>query len=197
MVKRGENRSAQRTRRLIREAFCQLVQEKDASKITVTDIVKRADIHRSTFYTHYPDVNGLMEELEREAADHISEILSAQYEKLFDDPVEFIRSLNKNMDQEEFRTPDPKLCSQQAIDALIHLLVRYTMNIPQISDAVKARTDFQIQAYFFAGGIATAYKHWYLGELDCTLEDLAVSIGNNIAAFYRQSDANNEPVTQG
>ena len=31
-------------------------ERKDLSKITVTDIVNRADINRATFYAHYPDV---------------------------------------------------------------------------------------------------------------------------------------------
>ncbi|MBR2950520.1 MAG: TetR family transcriptional regulator, partial [Lachnospiraceae bacterium] len=63
MAEKKENRSAIRSRRLIREALLELLQEKKFEKITVTDIVKRADINRSTFYAHYPDVMGLLEEL--------------------------------------------------------------------------------------------------------------------------------------
>lgn len=32
-------------------------------KIAVTDVVKGADINRSAFYAHYPDVRGLVEAL--------------------------------------------------------------------------------------------------------------------------------------
>ena len=50
---RAEYRSAIRSRRMIREAYTVLLKEKDLSKITVTDIVNRADINRATFYAHY------------------------------------------------------------------------------------------------------------------------------------------------
>ncbi len=34
----------------------ELIQEKDVEKITVTDIITRADINRGTFYAHYQDI---------------------------------------------------------------------------------------------------------------------------------------------
>jgi len=63
MAEKKEYRSAIRSRRLINQAFLELLREKPFEKITVTDIVKRADINRSTFYAHYPDVRGLVEVL--------------------------------------------------------------------------------------------------------------------------------------
>ena len=58
---KAEYRSAIRSRRLIREAYTQLLKEKNLQKITVTDIVTRAEINRATFYAHYPDVRGVTE----------------------------------------------------------------------------------------------------------------------------------------
>ena len=74
MEKRKEYRSAVRSRRLIRSAFLELLREKAYEKITVTDIVTRADINRSTFYAHYPDVRGLVEEIVGEAITHSTEL---------------------------------------------------------------------------------------------------------------------------
>ena len=45
-------------------------------KITVTDIVTRADINRSTFYAHYPDVRGLVEALMDQAVNASMELVS-------------------------------------------------------------------------------------------------------------------------
>ena len=56
MGERKVYKSALRSRKWIRQAFMELLREKDFEKITVTDIVNRADINRSTFYAHYPDV---------------------------------------------------------------------------------------------------------------------------------------------
>ena len=53
----GLNSSSKKTRKLIKKAFAELIHEKkELSKITVTELVKRADITRSTFYTHYDDI---------------------------------------------------------------------------------------------------------------------------------------------
>ena len=50
---RAEYRSAIRSRRMIREAYTVLLKEKDLSKITVTDIVNRADIPRSSVFAFF------------------------------------------------------------------------------------------------------------------------------------------------
>ena len=76
MVEKKEYRSAVRSRRLIRTALLELLQEKKFEKITVTDIVKRADINRSTFYAHYPDVMGLLEELMEDTVNRSIDLVS-------------------------------------------------------------------------------------------------------------------------
>jgi AcrR family transcriptional regulator len=54
-----QDRRSQRTRHLVGEAFVQLLREKGYSAITVSDIIARADIGRSTFYSHYRDKDDL------------------------------------------------------------------------------------------------------------------------------------------
>jgi AcrR family transcriptional regulator len=49
-----------RTRTALADAFLDLVVEKGYEKITVQDILDRADIARSTFYAHYRDKEGLL-----------------------------------------------------------------------------------------------------------------------------------------
>lgn len=48
----------------IYDAFFMLLKEKELEKITVSDVVKRAGIVRSTFYNHYENVPALMEAAE-------------------------------------------------------------------------------------------------------------------------------------
>lgn len=53
------DRRAVRSKRLIIEAFRELILEKEYRSITVSDIVKRADIGRATFYAHFEDKDHL------------------------------------------------------------------------------------------------------------------------------------------
>ena len=63
-MKKAEYRNAVRSRRLICDALLELLDEKPLEKITVTDITKRADVNRGTFYLHYDSVNEVISELQ-------------------------------------------------------------------------------------------------------------------------------------
>lgn len=54
-----EDRRSQRTRELLHQALFTLMQEKRYDSITVQDIIDRANIGRSTFYTHFVDKEDL------------------------------------------------------------------------------------------------------------------------------------------
>jgi AcrR family transcriptional regulator len=54
------DRRVRRTRELLRQAFFSLVAEKGYERITVQDILDRADVGRSTFYAHYRDKEHLL-----------------------------------------------------------------------------------------------------------------------------------------
>ena len=66
MAEKKEYRNAVRSRMLIRAAFVDLLHEKPYEKIKATDIINRAGINRSTFYAHYPDIKGILEEITEE-----------------------------------------------------------------------------------------------------------------------------------
>lgn len=65
MQQQGDKR-IRRTKKLLRQALTRLMQQKDFQSITVTDVVREADINRGTFYAHYRDVYDLRERIEAE-----------------------------------------------------------------------------------------------------------------------------------
>ena len=51
------------TKNLIREVFIKMLNEKPLDKITVTDIAKKCEINRNTFYYHYQDIYEILTEI--------------------------------------------------------------------------------------------------------------------------------------
>jgi AcrR family transcriptional regulator len=56
----AEDRRVRRTRRLLQDALRALILEKGYDKVTVQDLLDRADIGRATFYAHFRDKDDLM-----------------------------------------------------------------------------------------------------------------------------------------
>ena len=85
-------RNSIRTKNNIRKAFAELLKEnKVVEKITVKDLIERADISKSTFYLHYRDIYDIIEEMENEVLDVIEEALNKAY---LDNSTSFIPYLN-------------------------------------------------------------------------------------------------------
>ena len=76
------------TRGLIKEAFTVLMKEKGFQTLTVSDITRKAGINRGTFYLHYVDKYDLLEKLEEDLLDDLTEILLKKYDNHFDNPKE-------------------------------------------------------------------------------------------------------------
>ena len=59
------------TKKAIREAFIQLLEERPLSQITVKDIVDRCGVNRNTFYYYYQDIPQLLETIVSQDVDRI------------------------------------------------------------------------------------------------------------------------------
>ncbi|MFT8319697.1 MAG: TetR-like C-terminal domain-containing protein [Bacillus sp. (in: firmicutes)] len=64
-----------RTRKLLRDAFVELIQEMDMQKISVNRLAERATINRVTFYLHYRDIPNMLEKMADDMIEEISTVL--------------------------------------------------------------------------------------------------------------------------
>lgn len=65
----------------IQDAFFLLIQEKDLDKITVSDIIKKAGIVRSTFYNHYENIPALIIAIEDKTVNDIFSLMETFHPK--------------------------------------------------------------------------------------------------------------------
>ncbi len=64
-----------KTKNSIKKAFKEMICEMDVSEITVKELSERAMIHRKTFYLHYSSIEGLFEEMAKDAIDDYGKAL--------------------------------------------------------------------------------------------------------------------------
>ncbi|MCL2632604.1 MAG: TetR/AcrR family transcriptional regulator [Coriobacteriia bacterium] len=68
------DRRSLRSRRMMREAVADLISEQGLGNFTVADLMQKADLNRSTFYSHYSDLDDLMLTLKQEIRDDLDSI---------------------------------------------------------------------------------------------------------------------------
>lgn len=74
------DRRQKKTRTTILKTFIELLYEKDFSKITVGEIIDRADVGRATFYSHFESKDFLLKSLCEDVFCHIIDSLESKSE---------------------------------------------------------------------------------------------------------------------
>lgn len=74
MDKSGDRR-IRKTKEALKNGLMELIMEKPMNKITVKELVDRADLNRSTFYKYYADIPDMIEKIEIEVYKEILNII--------------------------------------------------------------------------------------------------------------------------
>lgn len=70
------------TRRVVEDSFLELLKDKPLNRITVTEICRKAQINRATFYKHYLDVQDLFDKMEAQLFDRIRQMFDHQADNM-------------------------------------------------------------------------------------------------------------------
>lgn len=66
-----ENRRVRMTKKMMKDAMLELMENQPLEKISVTDICESADVNRSTFYAYYEDAGQLLAEIENDVLNQL------------------------------------------------------------------------------------------------------------------------------
>ena len=70
MKVQGVNASSRKTRELIKKAFAEEIEEKgELNRVSITTLVKKADITRGAFYSHYDNIYDVARDIQDETID--------------------------------------------------------------------------------------------------------------------------------
>lgn len=172
----GSDRRARRTKKALMDALLELLREKSLTAITVTELAKRADVNRATFYTHYQDVYDMYDHLIealcsicRSIVDaHGSELAAGSYLGLIEDIYQFVddNELVFNMalsDNSLFSAIIPVVREACMKNANVVKGAYAQLNAGKDADATLRQTCQTVCNYQFdyiAGGVVNILRSW-------------------------------------
>lgn len=63
-----------RTKKAIKAALFRIMEDKDISSITISELTQQANVNRRTFYTHYRNITDILNEIEGDLVDALAEL---------------------------------------------------------------------------------------------------------------------------
>ncbi|MFS0781472.1 TetR/AcrR family transcriptional regulator [Bacillus sp. 1P06AnD] len=179
MNRKAEYKSAIRSRKMIRHAFVELVLEKDIEKITIRNIVEKAEISRGTFYAHYSDIYAVFEEIENEIMGEIAVILNEfKSADIIQNPRPCLEkmALFFNQDIEFYRKSINTKYTPNYVKNIKELLVVKILSYEETHSSIQKSKEFTLRVHFYVGGLISLFQEWLEGTFECTLNELTATI---------------------
>lgn len=183
---KAEYRSAIRSRKLINAALADLLQEKPLDKITVTDIVNRAELNRGTFYAHYTDVQDVVNRLIEQTLSEILTAISVSPKNISDMPLVILKQVQSILETDLSFYKKVMLSNASSFmqEQLISIVLDYFLQHEAEFD-VTDHEQFVLTINFCAGGLTRLYREWFMGNSNLTLDELTTYASNMILGMLR------------
>ena len=183
---KSTHKNAVRSRQMIKKAFAEMLNEKDITKITVTDIVEKAGISRGTFYAHYMDVYDLYNAIETNMMETVQQALDAVGPKnIILDPSEVITRAMAFL--EEKKAYYKLFVTTSRSDSLINRISTYvgerlTAEVDE-TFTEEEKKEVKLFIYYSLGAIEHNVKAW----LDEKIPMSAAECAALISQYYLKS----------
>lgn len=170
------NSSSIKTRNIIKTTFAELINEKkQLEKITVTELVKKAHLTRSTFYTHYNNIYEVAQDYQLQTIDllcnnnihlHSKDEIKEYFKTIIQclkDNEKIYKLLLSTNESLLFLEKLKKIATQKIYDAL-----KYTYNNKYLDLSVS----------FFMNGVIMELLKYFRNESNYSLDELLLNITN-------------------
>ena len=169
-----------RTKRAIRNAFTELLAEKDINYITIKDIADRANINRKTYYNYYNGIYQLIEEIEKDLVD--------KFEVTFSE-IDMVGALSDP--RIIFDRLDDLICADLEFYSNLFTMDENINIISKLTSLIKARTKRSICVQlgmsedradvaleFLITGMVAVYQMWFRSNRERPLSEFSDIIGS-------------------
>ena len=171
-----------RTKKAIKEALFRIMEEKDISSISISELTQEANINRRTFYTHYRSITDILDEIESDLVEAFGVLVQGvDLNTLRKSASELFLGLNSLITVE--------------FDYYFHL-VRVDMRgmlMSRLKNVIRGMTDtilnhfyknqgnnMSIMSAYIVGGFFNMYLEWYNHSNGLTVEQAADLAGTMV-----------------
>ena len=171
MKEQTESRRVRMTKRMLKDALLEQLEQKDLSDISVTAICDAADVNRSTFYHYYASPSDLLREIETDILDRIPSppvpLNQREEEQLLQATEAFFDYVKENEKVLRVLFAEPGDCGFASV--LVNLL--YSQSIPAMDNADEQSSIF-IRRYVACGTVGML-REWVMSGFPVSSRQIA------------------------
>ena len=182
------------TKKKIASAYLHLLIEQPED-VSVTEIVKKAEINRGTFYLHFDNIKSVEKHIETELAKNFKDLeLDFRQVQIDQTPEIILNKFNEILlkDIDFYRLFITAASQTNLMDAIKKSLLISISNNFKVMRYVMNYERFKTVVQYIAGGALDVYTDWFKGNINCTIEELSnnlvLLIKNGLKDFIK--DAN-------
>lgn len=173
-MKKQEYKNSIISKKKIASAYLSLLIE-NPEAVNVTEIVKKAGLHRGTFYIHFDNVKMVEQFIENELAQNFKDLETdfrlIQIDKTPEIIIEKLNEILKK-DLDFYRLFITAACNTNLMETIKKSILVSISNNFQVMRYVMNYERFKVVIQYITGGVIGTYTDWFKGNIDCTLEDL-------------------------
>ena len=152
-------------------------------EINVTEIVKRANINRGTFYLHFENIKAVEKHIDSELAKNFKDLeLDFRQVQIDQTPEIILNKFNEILlkDLDFYRLFIRAASETRLMETIKKSLLISISNNFKVMQYVMNYERFKTVIQYIAGGAINVYTDWFKGNIDCTIEELSQNLASLI-----------------
>ncbi len=172
------DRRVARTKKAIKNAFAELMSEKEISEITVKDIAETADVNRKTFYNYYNSVYDIVNEIENELVLAFDNVLSnIDFKQEMKNPYGIFEKLTGVINQDfDFYSRLMKMNHNANLMQKLYVALKDRMKASFLSQTEIEEPQLDIVVNYMISGMLSVYQSWFNSDRAESIEELSKTV---------------------
>lgn len=172
------DRRVARTKKAIKNAFAELMSEKEISEITVKDIAETADVNRKIFYNYYNSVYDIVNEIENELVLAFDNVLSnIDFKQEMKNPYGIFEKLTGVINQDfDFYSRLMKMNHNANLMQKLYVALKDRMKASFLSQTEIEEPQLDIVVNYMISGMLSVYQSWFNSDRAESIEELSKTV---------------------